>query len=304
MAQLLRQKFVTFLGFLNQINCGIASGCQVVGKVSLCHSNHHLLLPYHHHSVMATCPIVACSSPQVLLSDPIFTFSLPCHSFSAKVSKCPASEVQHAGLTISHHHVRRATALQTTEALKIQVIKGLNHVLWILKINFESSLLTKEYKMMNSKLNMKQTSSSGCSKSQQYRFSQPLESTIPIGFFCIESPSLIHPPTAYVGHLQLHFLIGQKQSKIYTKNVEDIVFITHWLIPEYICVCMCIRVFLAGSDGKASACNVGNPGTIPGLGSSMEKEMATHSNTLAQKMPWMKEPCRLQSIGSQRVGHY
>lgn len=34
----------SFLGFLNQINCGIASGCQVVGKVGLCHSNPHLLL--------------------------------------------------------------------------------------------------------------------------------------------------------------------------------------------------------------------------------------------------------------------
>ena len=35
----------------------------------------------------------------------------------------------------------------------------------------------------------------------------------------------------------------------------------------------------------------------------LEKEMATHSSTLAWKIPWMKEPGRLQSIGSQRVGH-
>ena len=139
----------SFFGFLNQINCGIASGCPVVGKVGLCHSNPHLLLSYHH-SVMATCPIVPCSCPYVLLGDPIFSFSMPCHSFSAKVSKCPASKVQHARLSI-----RSATALQTTEALKSQVIKSLNYVLWILKINFESSLLTEEYKMMNSKLNMK-----------------------------------------------------------------------------------------------------------------------------------------------------
>ena len=32
-------------------------------------------------------------------------------------------------------------------------------------------------------------------------------------------------------------------------------------------------------------------------------EMATHSSTLAWKMPWTEEPCRLQSIGSQGVGH-
>ena len=35
----------------------------------------------------------------------------------------------------------------------------------------------------------------------------------------------------------------------------------------------------------------------------MEKEMATHSSTLAWKIPWMEEPGRLQSMGSQRVGH-
>ena len=35
----------------------------------------------------------------------------------------------------------------------------------------------------------------------------------------------------------------------------------------------------------------------------LEKEMATHSSTLAWKIPWMEEPDRLQSLGSQRVGH-
>ena len=35
----------------------------------------------------------------------------------------------------------------------------------------------------------------------------------------------------------------------------------------------------------------------------LEKEMATHSSTLAWKMPWTEEPDRLQSRGSQRVVH-
>ena len=35
----------------------------------------------------------------------------------------------------------------------------------------------------------------------------------------------------------------------------------------------------------------------------LEKEMATHSSTLAWKIPWMEEPGRLQSMWSQRVGH-
>ena len=34
-----------------------------------------------------------------------------------------------------------------------------------------------------------------------------------------------------------------------------------------------------------------------------EKAMAPHSSTLAWKIPWTKEPGRLQSMGSQRVGH-
>ena len=35
----------------------------------------------------------------------------------------------------------------------------------------------------------------------------------------------------------------------------------------------------------------------------LEKAMATHSSTLAWKIPWSKEPGRLQSMGSQRIGH-
>ena len=35
----------------------------------------------------------------------------------------------------------------------------------------------------------------------------------------------------------------------------------------------------------------------------LEKEMAIHSSTIAWKIPWTEEPGRLQSLGSQRVGH-
>ena len=34
----------------------------------------------------------------------------------------------------------------------------------------------------------------------------------------------------------------------------------------------------------------------------VEKEMTTHSSTLAWEIPWTEEPDRLQSMGSQRVG--
>ena len=36
---------------------------------------------------------------------------------------------------------------------------------------------------------------------------------------------------------------------------------------------------------------------------SLEGEIATHSSILAWRIPWTEEPGRLQSIGSQRVGH-
>ena len=40
-----------------------------------------------------------------------------------------------------------------------------------------------------------------------------------------------------------------------------------------------------------------------GPGPETEKAMATHSSTLAWKIPWTQEHGRLQSMGSHRVGH-
>ena len=57
------------------------------------------------------------------------------------------------------------------------------------------------------------------------------------------------------------------------------------------------------SDGKASACNAEDPGSITGSGRSPEKEMATHSSILAWRIPQTEEPGGLQSMGSQTVGH-
>ena len=51
-----------------------------------------------------------------------------------------------------------------------------------------------------------------------------------------------------------------------------------------------------------SAYNVGDPSSISrGREDPLEKEMATHSSTLAWRIPWMEEPGGLQSMGSQRV---
>ena len=99
--------------------------------------------------------------------------------------------------------------------------------------------------------------------------------------------------------------------------------------------------FLDSSAGRESTCNAGDPDSIPGSGRStgegigyplqysgtslvaqlvknlpamqvtwvwslgredaLEKGMATHSSILPWRIPWIKEPCGLQSIGSQRV---
>ena len=48
--------------------------------------------------------------------------------------------------------------------------------------------------------------------------------------------------------------------------------------------------FPGGSDGKESACNAGDLDSISGSGRSLEKEMATHSSILVQKIPWTEEP--------------
>ena len=101
--------------------------------------------------------------------------------------------------------------------------------------------------------------------------------------------------------------------------------------------------FPDSSVGKESACNAGDPSSIPGSGRSpgegigyplqyswaswvaqtvknlpavretwvgslgwddpLEEDMATHSSILAWKIPWMEEPGRPQSMGLQRVGH-
>ena len=42
---------------------------------------------------------------------------------------------------------------------------------------------------------------------------------------------------------------------------------------------------------------------LNGIRRLMEKAMATHSSTLAWKIPWVEEPGRLQSMGSLRIGH-
>ena len=52
--------------------------------------------------------------------------------------------------------------------------------------------------------------------------------------------------------------------------------------------------FPGDSDGKESAYNAGDLGSIPGPGRSLEKGTATHSRILAWRIPWTEEPGGLQ----------
>ena len=51
--------------------------------------------------------------------------------------------------------------------------------------------------------------------------------------------------------------------------------------------------FPGGSEGKVSACNVGDLGLILGQEDPVEKAVATHSSSLVWKIPWMEKPGRL-----------
>ena len=56
-------------------------------------------------------------------------------------------------------------------------------------------------------------------------------------------------------------------------------------------------------NSPASAGDVRDSGLIPGSGRFVEEKRATHSTILAWEIPWTEGPGRLQSMGSQRVGH-
>ena len=53
--------------------------------------------------------------------------------------------------------------------------------------------------------------------------------------------------------------------------------------------------FPGSSDGKESACNVGDLGLIPWLGRSPGEGNTAHSSILAWRIPWTEEPGRLHT---------
>ena len=62
-------------------------------------------------------------------------------------------------------------------------------------------------------------------------------------------------------------------------------------------------VFSGGLDGKASVYNAGDLGSVPGSGRSPGEGNGNPLQYYCLENPWTEEPGRLQSMGSQRVGH-
>ena len=105
---------------------------------------------------------------------------------------------------------------------------------------------------------------------------------------------------------------------IYIYGADQILKVPESFIgPAFICICFnpwgCkeldmtqpfnkkgkIRGILGDSVVKDLPANAG----ALGWEDFLEKGIATHSSIVAWKIPWMEEPGRLQSMGSQRVGY-
>ena len=68
-------------------------------------------------------------------------------------------------------------------------------------------------------------------------------------------------------------------------------------------VCAIFMGFPGGTDGKESACHMGDPGSILGLGISPVEGNGTHFSIFDWRIPWTEKPGEAQSMGSQRAGH-
>ena len=78
--------------------------------------------------------------------------------------------------------------------------------------------------------------------------------------------------------------------------------IQHLAEPEYL-IPFKDHSFPGDSDSKESACNAGNPGSIPGLGGFPGKGNGNPLQYSCLENMWTEEPGELQSMGSQRVRH-
>ena len=100
--------------------------------------------------------------------------------------------------------------------------------------------------------------------------------------------------------------IQSKDGKYLEKKFHEIPKNTTWICHSSSTIYIALTLYLGfpgGSDSKESACNAGDMVWSMDQEDPLEKEMATHSNILAWRIPRTEEPGGLQSMGSQRVRH-
>ena len=103
------------------------------------------------------------------------------------------------------------------------------------------------------------------------------------------------------------WLLGKKASP--NKKIKT--FINGLLCSHFNCWCRCLSAYIycrciASLVTQTVKCLPALCETrvwFLGQEDPLEKEMATHSNILAWKIPWTKEPGRLQFMGLQKIRH-
>ena len=116
----------------------------------------------------------------------------------------------------------------------------------------------------------------------------------------------------YIKHLHLVCFIAKIWTIEYSIEIFNVLVFVVLVNPiagngvvleKFYFYCKRIRDFPGGSDVKRLPTMRETWVQSLGREDPLEKEMATHSSTLAWKIPWMEEPGRLQSMVSQRVRH-
>ena len=86
--------------------------------------------------------------------------------------------------------------------------------------------------------------------------------------------------------------------KLHILNMYSLLLQLNKVVLKFFNYSLKTKKFPDSSVGKESACNAGDPGSIPGSGRSLEKGESTHSSVLAWRISRT-----IQTMGSQRVRH-
>ena len=92
----------------------------------------------------------------------------------------------------------------------------------------------------------------------------------------------------------LLLVISLPQSASFIKCIDSLIFLCTYTFQRTSLVAQKVKRLPAMQETWVRSLGREDP---------LEKEMATHSSTLAWKIPWTEEPGRLQSMELQRVGH-